>query len=98
MDRDQDSRSAVSVGMAWGTRVTAVALEFAVPGAIGVALDRWLGTAPGFTLGGAILGLAMGMYHVLQLPAEIARTQQDRRGPTKGGGPEQDNAQHRSTS
>ncbi|WP_165064299.1 AtpZ/AtpI family protein [Paludisphaera rhizosphaerae] len=90
MDHDEDSRSAVSVGMAWGTRVTAVALEFAVPGALGYALDLWLGTSPGFTLGGAILGLAMGMYHVLQLPAEMARAQQNRRSPTMDGGPEQD--------
>ena len=90
MDHDQDSRSAVSEGVAWGTRVTAVALEFAAPGALGYALDLWLGTAPGFTLGGAILGLAMGMYHVLRLPAELARVQRNRRGPTMGGGPEQD--------
>lgn len=76
--------------MAWGTRVTAVALEFAVPGALGYALDLWLGTAPGFTIGGAILGLAMGMYHVLQLPAEMVKAQRHRRGPTMGGGPEQD--------
>lgn len=98
MDRDQDSRSAVSVGVAWGTRVTAVALEFAVPGALGYALDRWLGTAPGFTLGGAILGLAMGMYHVLRLPAEMARIEQNRRDPVTGGGHEHNEKQPRSPS
>ena len=36
-------------------------------GGIGYAVDRWRGTAPGFLLGGLVLGLIVGFY-------ELART------------------------
>ncbi len=53
----RDSRSWLSVGIAWASRITTLALEFAVPVLIGVGLDRWWGTSPGATIAGAVLGL-----------------------------------------
>ncbi|AMV36690.1 Putative F0F1-ATPase subunit [Planctomyces sp. SH-PL62] len=91
MERDRDSRSGVSVGLEWGSRVTTIGLEFALPAVLGRGLDRWLGTAPWLTAGGAVLGLAIGMLHVLRLPAEIERAEERRRRPRSGGDADQAN-------
>lgn len=88
MARDPDSRSAVSVGLEWGSRVTSIGLEFVVPALLGYGLDRWLGTRPWFAALGALLGLTMGMLHVFRLPAELARDARRRR--EAEGGPDRD--------
>jgi ATP synthase protein I len=59
------------VGFAWASRITTLALEFAVPAVIGVGLDRWLGTSPGATIAGAILGFVIFMLHTLRLAKEL---------------------------
>jgi len=65
-----DGRSALSIGMDWGTRVTAIGLEFALPAFLGFGLDRWWGTAPWMTVLGSFLGVGMGMLHVIRLASE----------------------------
>jgi hypothetical protein len=85
LDRGRDSRSGVSVGLEWGSRVTTIGLEFALPAVLGHGLDRWLGTGPWLAAGGAVLGLAIGMTHILRLPGEIARAEERRRPPRSGG-------------
>jgi len=70
---NRDSRSPISIGIDLGARVTSIGLEFALPALLGHFLDRWLGSGPWLTLGGAILGMAVGMSHVLRLPAELAK-------------------------
>lgn len=79
MARDRDARSAASVGFGWGTRVTSIGLEFAVPAALGHGLDLWLGTGPWLAVVGALLGITVGMMHVFRLPAELARDAERRR-------------------
>jgi len=74
----RDSRSPISIGIDWGARVTSIGLEFALPAVLGHLLDKWLGSAPWLTLGGAILGMVVGMTHILRLPAELARAQERR--------------------
>ncbi len=59
--------------MEWASRVTTIGLEFALPTLIGFGVDRWLGTTPWIAMTGAILGVILGMTHVLRLPAELAR-------------------------
>jgi len=56
--------------MDWGTRVTAIGLEFALPAFLGFGLDRLWGTAPWMTILGAFLGVGMGMLHVIRLASE----------------------------
>jgi ATP synthase protein I len=70
--RDSDSRSALSIGLEWSTRVTTIGLEFAVPALLGFWLDRWLGSSPWFTVTGAFLGLASGTLHLVRLAGQIA--------------------------
>ena len=91
MARDQDSRSATSQGLEWGTRVTTIGLEFAVPALLGYGLDRWLGTPPWFTVGGALLGMAVGMLRILRLPAELAEAEKRRRPPQASGDDKRNN-------
>jgi F0F1-type ATP synthase assembly protein I len=88
--REPNPRSAVSVGVEWGSRVTSIGLEFVVPALLGYGLDRWLGTKPWFAVLGALLGLAMGMFHVFRLPAELARDAERRR--EADGGPGRDSS------
>lgn len=78
--RSRDSRSPISIGMDWGARVTSIGLEFALPAVFGHFLDKWLGSAPWLTIGGAILGMVVGMTHILRLPAELAKTERRRSG------------------
>ena len=59
--------------MDWSARVTSIGLEFCVPAVLGHFADRWLDTAPWLTVIGALLGMAVGMLHVLRLPAELAK-------------------------
>jgi len=74
VSEDSDNRSSVSIGMDWGTRITSIGLEFALPAVLGFGLDRWLGTSPWLTLTGAFLGMAAGMLHVLRLATTLSST------------------------
>ena len=59
--------------MDWASRVTTIALEFALPPLIGAGADAWLKTAPWITVVGAVLGFAVGMMQVLRLAHEPPR-------------------------
>ena len=48
-------------------RLTSIALEMALPALGGFWLDRWLGTRGLFLIVGALLGIAVGMLHLLRL-------------------------------
>jgi len=94
--QEPDTRSALSIGLDWGTRVTTIGLEFALPAFLGFGLDRWWGTSPWLTLLGALLGVATGMIHVLRLafrlqgPVDTRARTADRDGDTgrpPGSGP-----------
>lgn len=78
MDETRDSRSPISIGIDWGARVTSIGLEFALPAVLGHFLDKWLDSAPWLTLVGAILGMAIGMSHILRLPAQLAKAERRR--------------------
>jgi hypothetical protein len=66
-----DSRSALSIGLDWGTRITTIGLEFALPALLGYGLDRWWKTTPWATVAGAFIGMAIGMTSVLRLAHEL---------------------------
>ena len=60
------------------SQVTSVSLEMALPAALGYWLDTRAGTAPWLLIVGAVLGVTVGMWHLLQIVAQDRRA--DRRG------------------
>jgi hypothetical protein len=66
------SRSLLSVGLAWSSRITAIGLEFSVPALLGFGVDHWLRTKPAATVTGAFLGFILGMMHTLQMARELS--------------------------
>jgi ATP synthase protein I len=67
----RDSRSWLSIGFAWASRITTLALEFTIPVLVGVGLDRWWGTGPGATVTGAVIGFVLFMLHTLRIAKEL---------------------------
>jgi len=64
---EPESRSPLSVGIAWASRVTTLGLEFALPALAGYYLDQRWRTAPVLILVGTTLGFAVGMMHLLRI-------------------------------
>ncbi len=67
MDRQRGSRSQLSLGLEWSSKITTIGLEFSVPALLGFGVDRWLQTSPAATVTGAVLGFVVGMMHTLRL-------------------------------
>ena len=65
--------SAVTVGVRWATRVTAIGFEFALPALLGSYLDRLWGTGSVLTIAGSVFGFVAGMVHVLAIGREAAK-------------------------
>jgi F0F1-type ATP synthase assembly protein I len=65
--------SQIAEAMQWVSRITTVGFEFAVPPLLAWFLDRWWGTTPWMTIGGAILGFAVGMQQLLQMARQKPR-------------------------
>ena len=89
VNQKPDGRSALSIGMDWGARITTIGLEFALPACLGFSLDRWWGTGPWLTVIGAFLGLGIGMLHVIRLGSSLAGPS----GLAQGGRPDQEGRQ-----
>lgn len=54
-----------------GSLATTIALEMVVPIVLGLLLDRWLGTRAAFTIVGAVLGMAGGLWHLIRLSRDM---------------------------
>jgi F0F1-type ATP synthase assembly protein I len=65
--QQRDDRSSFALAMAWTQWITAIALEMAIPGAIGLWLDRRLETGGVFLVLGVVIGFAVGMWHLIGL-------------------------------
>lgn len=71
--------------MQWVSRITTVSLEMIVPGLIGLWIDHELGILrvfPVFLVLGVILGVAVGIYHLVRMAAPPARGGTPDRGPS----------------
>ncbi len=62
-----DDRSPMVIAMEWSARLTTIGLEMALPPAGGYWLDGRIGTLPLFVVVGGILGLVVGMFHLMQI-------------------------------
>ena len=67
MTTQPDDRSPLARAMAWTSHVTTISLEMVVPGVIGLWIDQKLGTGMLFLVLGVLLGLGMGMWHLIKL-------------------------------
>jgi F0F1-type ATP synthase assembly protein I len=68
-----DDRSSLALAYGWAVRITTVSLEMVVPGLIGLWIDRKLGTVMVFLVLGVILGMTVGMLHLVRLAASVER-------------------------
>lgn len=68
--KQPESRSFVSIGVEWASRIMVLGFEFALPACGGYALDRWLRTSPGFTLAGAVFGFTALLIHLFRINRE----------------------------
>jgi F0F1-type ATP synthase assembly protein I len=59
--------------MMWASRVTNVAIGFALPALLGYYLDRWLNSSPLGVLLGMALGFAAGMMQIMRIAKDSAR-------------------------
>jgi len=62
-----DDRSPMTLAIEWSTRLMTIGLEMALPAAAGHWLDLRIGTSPIFVILGAMLGFAVGMFHLMQI-------------------------------
>ena len=62
-----DDRPPMALAIEWSTRLMAVGLEMALPAGGGYWLDLRNGTKPLFVILGAVLGFALGMFHLMQI-------------------------------
>jgi len=67
VDPTRDDRAPLAIAASWAAVAITISSEMAVPGLLGLALDRWLGTEPIATVIGGVLGLVLGMVHLLKL-------------------------------
>lgn len=67
----RDSGPWLSVGIAWASRITTLALELTIPVLVGVGVDRSLGTSPLATISGAVLAFVLFMLHTLRLAKKL---------------------------
>ena len=73
MSHRTDDRNPLAVAVEWTSRVTTIALEFVIPGVIGVWIDQQLGTVMVFLVLGVIFGMSAGMLHLARLAASADR-------------------------
>jgi len=63
-----------------------VGSEMATFTILGLVLDFWLGTMPGFTIGLTLLGLAVAFFHLVKMANAMAAKKPDSQDGPSGGG------------
>ena len=73
-----DDRSAIARAYGLVAQITTISLEMVLPALGGVWLDRKLGTKFLFLILGALLGFAVGFWHLLKLTLHASKNKQDK--------------------
>ena len=63
----RDTRSPEAKAYHWATRIMTISLEMVVPGLVGYWLDQKFGTKALLTIIGFVLGMTLGMWHLIQI-------------------------------
>jgi F0F1-type ATP synthase assembly protein I len=79
LNNPPDDRSALARAIELGSLVTTIALVMVVPIVLGYWLDRWLDTRAAFTILGAALGMAGGLWHLIRLSGELTGKSEKKR-------------------
>jgi F0F1-type ATP synthase assembly protein I len=67
-----DERPSLVVAAEWTSRVTTVSLEMVLPGVVGLWIDRQLGTVMVFLILGVVLGMTVGMIHLVRWTSSMS--------------------------
>ncbi len=67
VEQPSDERPPMAVAMEWSAHITTIGLEMALPAIGGFFLDRSIGTLPLFLILGAMAGLVISFFHILQI-------------------------------
>lgn len=67
MPRKEKPSSPLPEAMRWVSEITTIAFEMALPPILGNYGDKWFHTSPWLVLGGALLGLGIGMSHLIRI-------------------------------
>ncbi len=84
MKNPSDDRPPMVVAAEWVSRITTIALEMALPGVLGLWIDKKAGTLPLFLVLGAVFGMTTGLIHLVRMTAP-RRIEGDDRTPQSGG-------------
>ena len=68
--------SPLGIGLQWASRISAIGIMFVLPALVGAWVDRYLGTSPWLTILGCFLGISAGMFEILRIAREGARSSQ----------------------
>lgn len=74
----------LALAMEWVAKITTVAFEMVVPAVAGAYLDRQWGTSY-WALAGVVLGVVVGMWHLLQMTKAGNRRQRPDGEESSGG-------------
>lgn len=72
MGKTVDDRSATAKALSKSSEVTSICLLMIVPGLIGYAIDRWLGTGFVFMVLGLLLGMGGATMQLMKLVSDNA--------------------------
>jgi F0F1-type ATP synthase assembly protein I len=67
-----------------GLMLSQAGMEMVAPIALGVLLDKWLGTLPWLTVGGAVVGFVGGLGHIVWLAHRLNKDEDRARRPGSG--------------
>ena len=76
VNRPDPPVSPLGIGLQWASRISAIGFEFVVPAVVGAWVDRQLGITPWLTILGCFVGIAVGMYQIMQIAREGPRSGQ----------------------
>lgn len=85
----RDERS-LRLGWRMGGLAFEVTSQVAAGALLGWLIDRWLDTAPKGLLTGALLGIAVGLWHLVRGALRLERQLPPPRGENRAGGPNDD--------